>query len=149
MITRDLSQMNHYIIIPRPLPLLHRNYSNPPLMAKLFDYKVHPSIGRKWTLQKKRVSIGNLSIQESPCNSTFIQSLPNPSATYYSNLALAYKANGDYEKSIAIVDEMNSRPSLRTYEYAGLFRKAQIVKARCIIIQVSISTWRSINYHAG
>jgi hypothetical protein len=30
--------------------------------------------------------------------------MPSPSAVYFSNLALAYKANGQYEESIQTVD---------------------------------------------
>lgn len=50
-------------------------------------------------------------------------------------MALAYKANGQFAESIEAVDEMTSRPAFRSYEHAEFFRKAQIVKARCIIIQ--------------
>lgn len=64
------------------------------------------------------------------------KALPNPSAAYFSNLALAYKANGQYDESIQTVNEMIEKPAFRSYEHAEFFRKAQIVKARCIIIQV-------------
>lgn len=44
---------------------------------------------------------------------------------------------------------MMRRPALKTYEHAALFRKAQIVKARCIIIQVPPHLSRSLPTDAG
>ncbi len=51
---------------------------------------------------------------------------------YYTNLALAYKANSQFEEAIQTIDRMHHQRFLPSPNYTELVSKGDATKARCI-----------------
>lgn len=51
---------------------------------------------------------------------------------YYTNLALAYKSNGQFEEAINTINRMERQTFRVSPNYAELMAKGSVIKARCI-----------------
>lgn len=63
-----------------------------------------------------------------------MKSLSNTEISYYTNLALAYKANHQFQESIDIIDQMTSNANFKGQQMSELYRKGLLTKARSIMM---------------